>query len=377
MPWKANTTMSLKREFVIKAQASDVNLSELCRLYGISRKTGYKWLQRFRTEGFDGLKEQSRQPRYSPNRTSSDVEHLIVAARHEHPAWGGRKLKRWLENQGHQGIPSPSTITAILRRHGLLDEDARAKRGAYQRFEMSTPNALWQMDFKGPVALTNGQHCHPLTILDDHSRFLVGLCACGDETHSTVQTHLTTLFRTYGLPARMLMDNGPPWGDPHTRAHTVLTAWLLRLGIQVSHGRPYHPQTQGKDERLHRTLHAELLSRHTFCDLAHSQQYFDPWRETYNLERPHEALDFATPITRYTPSPRLFPDPLPPIDYPASDYVRKVDRSGKISFRNRPCHVGKAFQGQPVGLRPDPFHDGHWHVFFCDFKVTTFDFRSS
>jgi hypothetical protein len=177
--------------------------------------------------------------------------------------------------------------------------------------------------------------------------------------------------------AQCILDNGPPWGDPHTGSHTMLTAWLLRLGVQISHRRAYHPQTQGKDERLHRTLHAELLSRYTFCDLPTCQPRFDPWREVYNLERPHEALDLAAPITRYQPSPRPFPDPLPPIEYPASDQVRRVDSSGKISFRNRPWRIGKAFRGHPVGIRPDPFMDGQWQVFFCDFKLTTLDFRIS
>lgn len=375
MPWKAKTTMSLRYEFVRKAQEPGQDMSELCRLYGISRKTGYKWLRRYRTTGQAGLKDQSRRPRSSPQRTPAAIEHVVLAARDQHPSWGGRKLKRWLEDRGHKNMPAPSTITAILRRHGRLDPAESAQHTAYQRFEMSSPNALWQMDFKGQVPLTNGQWCYPLTVLDDHSRFLVGLRACGDQQHATVQTQLTLLFRTYGLPARMLMDNGPPWGDPNGARYTQLTVWLLRLGIAVSHGRPYHPQTQGKDERLHRTLNTEVIQRYTLVDLPDTQAHFDPWRDVYNLERPHEALNLATPITRYRPSPRPFPATLPPLEYPPTDLIRKVDAAGKISFRNRSWRIGRAFRGHAVGLRPDDVLDGRWHVFFSTFEVTLLDLR--
>ncbi|MCD4828249.1 MAG: IS481 family transposase [Candidatus Cloacimonetes bacterium] len=376
MPWKAQTPMSLKQEFVRKAHEPESNMSELCQLYGISRKTGYKWLKRYRAAGQAGLVDQSRRPQSSPQQTSPEVEQLVVAAREQQPTWGGRKLKRWLEDRGHTGIPAPSTITAILHRYAMVPPAESAKHTAYQRFEMSTPNALWQMDFKGQIRLANGQACHPLTVLDDHSRFLVGLRACANQQHETVQAQLTDLFRTYGLPARMLMDNGPPWGDPGGARYTRLTVWLLHLGIAVSHGRPYHPQTQGKDERLHRTLKYDLLVRRTLLNLPDAQIQFDPWRDVYNLDRPHEALDLSTPITRYQPSPRSFPATLPPIEYPATYAVRKVDSNGKISFRNQPWLIGKAFRGQRVGLRPDDVLDGQWHVFFDHFEITSLDLHT-
>jgi transposase InsO family protein len=376
MPWKATSTMSLRYEFVLLARQPEANVSELCRQYGISRKTGYKWLERFAQGGPAGLEDRARRPHHSPHRTPEAMAQRVVAARQQHPSWSGHKLKAWLEQQGVADVPAASTITAILARHGLVDPQVSPQHTPYQRFEMSAPNELLQMDFKGDFALATGQRCHPLTVLDDHSRFLLGLWACADQTHATVQAHLTTLFRQYGLPARRLMDNGPPWGDPGGAPYTHLTVWLLRLGIAVSHGRPFHPQTQGKDERLHRTLRDELLDRFTLIDLDDSQRRFDPWRTCYNLERPHEALGQQPPITRYRPSPRPFPDPLPPLDYPPTDPVRQVDAAGKISFRNRAWRIGRAFRGYPVGLRPDPHQDGLWQVFFGDFHIAHLDFRT-
>lgn len=368
MPWKEETTMSLRLEFVEKAIKESANMRELCRQYEISPTTGYKWLGRYQTGGKEALSDRSRRPHHSPNQTPSDVELLIRAVREEHPAWGGRKIKAYLERKGKNNIPAPSTITAILHRQNGIDPIESKKRQAFQRFEMERPNQLWQMDFKGYFALEEGGYCHPLTVLDDHSRFLLGLKACPNETSQTVQEQLSMVFRCYGLPERMLMDNGPPWGDDKDSPHTILTAWLIRLGVRISHGRPYHPQTQGKSERLHRTLKDELLSRYTLNDLDDCQIHFDHWRDLYNNERPHEALDMQSPTSRYQPSPRLFPEVMPPILYDTHDIIRKVDRSGKISFHNRGFRVGKAFRYNPVALRPTQI-DGTYDVYYCHVKV--------
>ncbi|GAB4574707.1 MAG: hypothetical protein Kow0077_22630 [Anaerolineae bacterium] len=271
-------------------------------------------------------------------------------------------------------MPAASTITAVLRRHELLDPAVSAQHRPFQRFERSTPNELLQMDFKGHVAIATGLRCHPLTILDDHSRFLVGLYACPDETHATVQACLVATFRTYGLPEAMLMDNGTPWGDDR---YTRLTVWLMRLGIRVLHGRPHHPQTQGKDERLHRTLSEELLSRQNFPDLAAYQTAFDHWRFLYNTQRPHEALDLQPPASRYQPSPRPFPEVLPPLVYPADAVLRKVDAAGKISFRNQPFRIGRAFAGEQVALAPDPQVDGLMSVFLGQFPIGSLNLKGS
>ena len=373
MPWQEVSTMSLREEFVALASQEGANVRALCRQFGISPTTGYKWLGRYREQGAPGLADQSRRPHTSPARTAADVEAAVVALRQAHPAWGARKLHARLLALGHQAVPSPGTITAILRRHELLDPAAAARHRPRQRFEHVAPNALWQMDFKGHFATLQGR-CHPLTILDDHSRFALAIEACPDEQATTVQARLTAIFRRYGLPARMLMDNGAPWGDARDQPHTILTVWLLRLGIAVSHGRPAHPQTQGKEERFHRTLQAEALRDRTFTDLADCQRQFDRFRDTYNLARPHQALDFATPASRYRPSPRPLPETLPPIDYAPGDLVRRVQGDGTISLHNRPYHVGKAFRGYPVALRPTT-DAATLEVFFCHHRITTLDLR--
>jgi transposase InsO family protein len=345
----------------------------LCRQFGISRKTGYKWLKRYQEEGLGGLADQSRRPQHSPNQTLPEVEQVIMEARQAHPAWGSRKLKRWLENRGYQSIPSPSTITAILARHGLLSAEEARKHTPYRRFEMEKPNDLWQMDFKGAFVIGKGQRCCPLTVLDDHSRFLVGLKACPDEVTNTVQKGITDLFREFGLPARMLMDNGGPWGGSPDFPYTRLTVWLLRLGIPVSHGRPYHPQTQGKDERLHRTLKAELLNSSRFETLHDCQLHFDDWRTLYNHERPHQALALDAPAGHYQPSPHPFPETLPPLTFPPGAIIRKTTLLGDIHFRGRLWRIGLAFQAHPVGLLYDDFDDTALHVYFNSIRIATLD----
>ncbi len=225
--------------------------------------------------------------------------------------------------------------------------------------------------FQGYFPVATGR-CHPLTVLDDCSRFALCLQACPHEQGLTVQAHLTQTFRRYGLPARMLMDNGPPWGTPTLSPFTPLTVWLLRLGIALSHARPAHPQTLGKDERFHRTLKTALLHQRIFRDLAHCQQAFARWRDHYNLDRPHDALALAVPATRYTPSPRPFPEALPPIDYGSSAPVRRVQEKGTISFRGRRFRVTKALRGYPVALRPTT-QEGRWRVYFCHQYIRELD----
>ena len=370
MPWREATPMSERGEFVHFAAREEANVSALCRRYGISRKTGYKWLRRYRQAGPEGLRDQSRRPRASPRRTASDLEARVCALRNQHPVWGGRKLHHVLRWEGMASPPAPSTITGILDRHGLLAPDRRLQRDL-QRFEAPAPNVLWQMDFKGPVH-TERQRCHPLTLLDDHSRFNVCLAACADQRAETVQGQLIQTFQRVGLPERMLMDNGSPWGSDRAHPHTKLTAWLIRQGISVLHGRPYHPQTQGKEERFHRTLALELLSqRSRWRDQHELQEAFDHWRDLYNFERPHEALGQQPPASRYQPSPRPFRPALSPIAYASDDQVRKVQDKGRISFRGREWLVSRAFIGEPVALRA--VGDGAWDVYYCHQKIGQVD----
>ena len=374
MPWQEVSTMSLRKELIMLAHQDGANMSELCRRFGISRKTAYKWWQRYHVAGAQGLHDRSRRPQHSPQRTAAALERLVIKMRDAHPAWGGRKLKRRLEDLGHEGLPSPSTMTAILRRYQRLDPAPSSQHTAWQRFEQETPNGLWQMDFKGHFVLTQGR-CHPLTVLDDHSRYALCLNACANEQGTTVQTCLTATFRRYGLPERMTMDNGSPWGSDALHPYTPLTVWLLRLGIRVGHSRPFHPQTQGKDERFHRTLQAEVLQGVVFRDLKQCQHRFDEWRLRYNLERPHQALALATPASRYYPSPRHFPEVLPTIEYGPEDTVRKVNH-GHLSYHGKPMKISKAFHGYPVAVRPT-CDDGVLNIFFCQQRIATVDLRQS
>jgi transposase InsO family protein len=272
-------------------------------------------------------------------------------------------------------VPAVSTITAILRRNGKLEERSHQHPGPYRRFERDEPNDLWQMDFKGNFATGRGR-CHPLTVLDDHSRYALGIEACANEQDKTARQCLAAIFRRYGLPLAMLMDNGPPWGDTGGERHTMFTVWLMRLGIAVSHGRPFHPQTQGKDERFHRSLKAEVLAGRSFADLAHCQQAFDRWRPVYNTERPHEALGLAVPADRYRMSPRPYPEELPAIDYGSGDIVRKVDISGRVSFKNRIWRIGKAFRGQFIAFRPT-IADGIYTVHYAAHQIATVDLNGN
>ena len=373
MPWQEVSAMSLRHEFVTLASEAEANMRELCRRYRISSRTAYKWLFRFRADGVAGLVDRSRRPYHTPGRTPAAVEERVVALRREHPAWGGRKLHARLRALGLSTVPSPSTITAILRRHDMLDPTKSSLHRPWQRFEHAAPNDLWQMDFKGHIPTESGR-CHPLTVLDDHSRFSLGLQACVDERGDTVRERLIPIFRRYGLPHRILVDNGPPWGDPGGRPYTRFTVWLLRLSIAVSHGRAFHPQTQGKDERFHRTLVAEVVAGRTFADLTACQSSFDHWRHVYNTERPHEALGLFPPVTRYAVSPRPYPETLPPLAYGTDDLVRKVQDHGVVQFHGRKVKLSKAFKGQSVALRPTP-QDGVWQVFFHAHHITTIDER--
>ncbi len=371
MPWKEVSIMSQRLEFVTLATAENANLRHLCRCFGISPNTAYKWLDRFQADGMSGLEDRSRRPHNSPARTAEEMEKTITKLRGKHPAWGGRKLERRLLDLGLTGVPRPSTITAILRRHHLLDPRESAKHRAFCRFERAAPNELWQMDFKGDFKLSQGR-CYPLTILDDHSRFAIAVQACSRINKSVTQTELIKIFRRYGLPQQITCDNGSPWGSGGRSYYTALGVWLLRLGVAISHSRPHHPQTQGKDERFHRTLEAEVLRYQQGTTLTEWQLHFDQWRVVYNTERPHEALSMDVPASRYQPSHRRYPEQLPAIEYGPSDIVRKVRSYGHIKHAGREYHVGKAFHGLHVALRPTTT-DGLFHVFFCQHKIGTLD----
>jgi hypothetical protein len=247
---------------------------------------------------------------------------------------------------------------------------------ASQRFEMPAPNLLWQMDFKGWVRLGNDTQCHPLTVVDDHSRYDLCLQACADQRTDTVRSRLEQTFRRYGLPEAFFVDNGSPWGDPSGERWTRFSVWLLKLGIVVIHSRPYHPQSRGKNERFHRTLTAEVFALRRFRDLTETQRAFDAWREVYNFERPHEALGQQVPASRYRPSQRAMPDRLPEVEYDSHEIVRRVSTTkAYISFKGGLWKVPQAFRGERLAIRPSA-NGAQYGVFFAAHQVATIDLAS-
>lgn len=369
MPWREVSIMDERREFIELAMQEGANRRELCRRFGIHPDTGYKWLGRW-LAGRE-LSDRSRRPHTSPQRTERPIEEHILGIRDKHPAWGARKIARCLDRVGIEP-PAPSTVHAILRRNDRIVLPAGGP-GAHRRFEKLAPNLLWQMDFKGHIALADGRRCHPLTVIDDHSRYDVGLEACADEQGGTVRGRLERIFRRYGLPEAFFVDNGGPWGDSSGQCWTKLSVWLLKLGIGVIHSRPYHPQSRGKNERFHRTLKAEVFALRRFGNLAEVQRAFDIWRTIYNVERPHEALDQEVPASRYRPSNRAMPDRLPQVEYDRGETVRTVGTTkAYISFKGRHYKLPQAFCGERVAVRPTA-GDHHYGIYFGAYQIASID----
>lgn len=371
MPFEKRSVMDQRIDFVVLNQKGDLSFSELCRRFGISRPTGYKWLYRYNKDGIEGLKDRSRRPVCFPGQTTKEVEDLVEKLRNEDPEWGPKKIQKLLLRMQESGdfpfkkVPAASTIGSILLRRGLIKEDKSKKARSWQRFEYEHPNELWQMDFKGPVLMRNEVYCYPLTITDDYSRYNIALRACDNQRYETVKEHLTGVFRTYGMPSMILCDNGPPWGIAGSNTHaegqsiTKLEKWMIRLNIALIHGRAYHPQTQGKEERFHKTLQIELLDYKTMKDQKHCQKEFDTWRVKYNHIRPHEAISMNVPADRYQVSLRQFPETLPEISYLPGDFLRKVDVSGRVDFKGNRITVGKALYGDCIALRPTQSSDSY------------------
>ncbi|QUS38777.1 IS481 family transposase [Tardiphaga alba] len=372
MPWCEVSVMDQRLEFVRLALQDGANRRELCRRFGISPDVGYKWLARH-VGGDAELADRSRRPHASPRRSAAAIEGQVLAIRDAHPAWGARKIVHCLSRDGLVP-PAASTVHAILQRHGRIIVPPNGPGQPFTRFEKDTPNALWQMDFKGHIPLADGTPCHPLTMIDDHSRYALRLAACSNQQRMTVQEQLTQTFRRYGLPDALFVDNGPPWGDSSQSRWTGLRVWLLKLGVEVIYARPLHPQSRGKNERFHRTLKAEVLAVRRFNGFTELQRAFDTWRSVYNLERPHEALGMAVPASRYRPSLRSMPERLADIVYAPGDIVRSVStqRGASISFKGQPWRVPRAFRGEHLAIRPSGI-DGQYGVFFGSRQVATID----
>lgn len=349
MPWKEETVENLRTAFVCEAIQEGSNISELCRQFGITRKTGYKWLQRYQ-DGCSML-DQSKVPHTQPRKTSAAVEELIMSVRINHPTWGARKILRYLADKGNDHLPVPSTATAILKRNGFITPEASAAHTTYKRFVRERPNDLWQMDFKGHFAMQNGERCHPLTIKDDHSRMLLCLDAYNNERWESVKQSLERVFTTYGLPNTILCDNGSPWGDS-MNGYTPFELWMMQMDILPIHGRPLHPQTQGKEERFHRTLKEDVLKRTPLRDLEHAQVVFDTYRSEFNHERPHGALELDVPAKHYHSSDRAFPETSKEPEYDSGKSLRKVNCNGYISIHNHRYYLSETLIGKYLELLP-------------------------
>jgi transposase InsO family protein len=373
MTWQARDLMTTKREFVDLALHEGTNRRELCRRFSITPKAGYALLKRFSVEGQAAFTERSKRPVNSPMKTPEAVQALVLAVRREHPAWGARKICRRLQDLGHADVPAPSTVCDILRRNGLISPEASAAGQAWKRFEHEHPNSLWQLDFKGHFETAAGR-CNPLTLLDDHSRFNLAIAVCKKPDTLTVKNRIQAVFEKYGLPARINSDNGAPWGSPSAPGHlSGLDIWFIRLGLRTSHSTPYHPQTNGKLERFHRSLKAEVLNGRTFDNLAQAQAAMDCWRTVYNHQRPHEGIAMDTPSQRYCMSPRPMPSALTPIEYGESDQVLIVGWNGFTVFKGHKLRLSSALHRLPVAFRADPEKDGCFDVFLSHHRFMRLD----
>ena len=371
MPWKEQSKTMLREELIREVTGGKLSKSGACRKYGISRNTVYKWLERY--ENGETLEDRSRRPHTISNQTSEYIEEIIIEYRTEHPALGAAKIRRMMQDDGIEGIPSVSTVNAILSRNGLISREASEKSKPYVRFEMAEPNDMWQADFKGHFLLGNTEECHPLNIIDDHSR----MCLCSDalpgETLDDIQKSIIRTFHDYGLPKSLLCDNGNPWGVTQCQGITRFEIMLMNLGVLPLHCRPHHPQTQGKEERFNGTQKRELISIIPMTDLSDAQRRFDEYREFYNNRRPHHALNLDTPAAHYVPSPRKMPVAVTDWDYDDDYTVKRVNAKGFLNFsKSVGCYLGDSFAGMYVAYKPSIYKD-KFTIFYRQFIVAEYD----
>lgn len=361
MPWKEKTVMEQRKEFIEQA-AECTNFSALCREYGISRKTGYKWQNRFREDG--SMSDRSRRPKHPHAKTAPVIEAAVLAMREENPSWGGRTIHAVLEADGIKGLPSAKTCSNILKRNGCIKPEESLKHRAYQRFEQEQCNSLWQTDFKGDFGLLDGSRCYPLDILDDHSRFCIRTEPKNSATG--VKESFIQAFQEYGLPDAILSDHGSQFAG-FKGGYTHFERWLMDLDILPIHGRIMHPQTQGKIERFHRTMKAELL-REPFLDLKDAKKHFARWRWKYNEIRPHSALNMKTPASVYTPSKRLLFEPKP---YEYTGHVCKVNNWGYLRFGPVQLFLSETMAN--TYLEVVPASDDTFSVRYRNFQIALID----
>ena len=374
MPWKVGTVMDQRIEFVSRRLRGE-RLTDLCAEFGISEKTGKKFMARYRELGPTGLEDQSRRPRSSPRRTSDATTELVVEARRAHPTWGPHKIKAVLERQHSTRLPAPSTIGDILKRHGLV-EPRKRRRSAPRPMPLAdatAPNDVWCIDYKGEFRLHgSSSYCHPLTLTDQFSRYLLGCDGFSRISTEDAQEACTDVFRRHGLPLWMRSDNGPPFASTALAGLSTLSVWWLRLGIKLQRIEPGKPQQNGRHERMHRTLKHET-TRPSAPNLLQQQQRFDDFVDEYNHRRPHQALDMRMPADVYVSSPRPFPEKLEELDYPLHDDALVVHRCGHIYVGGRSYFLTRALAHQLVGIREED--DRRWLVSFLDLDLGYIDLQ--
>lgn len=356
--------------FVIAASRGEKTQQELASEFGISRQTGHKWLQRYRAEGSSGvLVERSRAPKRRPLESPPEVVSACIGLRERWPDWGARKLHFLLQKQRPElPLVGVSTVQRILAREGLIREKDR-HLPAIGRFERASPNELWQMDFKGPQGFR--QRSGPLSVLDDHSRFLLTLEHLENARTRAVQDSLRKTFDHHGLPDQMLIDHGTPWWNANSPwGWTELSVWIMRQGIRIYLSGIRHPQTQGKVERMHASLVSAIHKRRADAD---EQQWLDEFRQEYNHVRPHEALAMATPASRWKPSSRAFCADPAPWEYPATQLPVQLSDTGQMRWHGRRWNVSRALHNQTVGLEVT---GNRCLVYFCNTPVQELDLLS-
>lgn len=376
MPWLETDAMNERLAFVFDCERGLYTVAEAAARRGISRSNGHKWLERFRTEGRAGLAERSRQPHHCPHRLAAVVARQLLELKLAHPTWGPRKIRALLLDREPEGSwPAASTIGELYLRHGLVRKRRRRRRSEHPGAVPPTttaPNDLWTADFKGHFPLGSGAYCYPLTIADQHTRFLLACQGMDRIEGKQVRAAFTTAFRTYGLPRAIRTDNGVPFATSALHGLSRLNVWWLQLGIQHQRIRPAAPQENGAHERMHRTLKA-ATARPPRATPRAQQAAFDRFRQEYNVERPHEHLGNRPPARLYQPSPRAYPARLPPIEYPGHYLVKRVTTADTIRFKDRLLFLAKPLMQLPVGL--EEVGDGIWSIHFNRVLLARFDER--
>jgi transposase InsO family protein len=374
MPWKVTCAVEQRERFVEEVMEGFESLSELCRLYGISRTTGYKWLRRFEGAGRPGLEDVPRAPHRHPNQTPEGVEETILALRDRRPYWGARKLRAILLRE-HPGTrwPVQSTIGEILRRHGLTVPRKRRRRIEPHTEPFAAcdaPNALWCADYKGWFRTRDGSRCDPLTITDATSRYLLRCRIVPKIDGANARRQFEATFKEFGLPVAMRTDNGTPFASRGIGGLSRLSVWWIKLGIAPERIAPAQPQQNGRHERIHLTLKHEALGR-VEATPGRQQRVLDGFRKRYNEERPHEALDMTCPAAHYRPSPRPYPRREPEVTYPGDMSVRLVQARGEFHWHGDRVFLGEALCHEPIGL--EPIDGRYWTLYFAHVLLGVFD----